>query len=238
MINKTKNYEQFILRDDNRECIAQTHVERLIKSIEARNLLQLRPILVNSKMEVLDGQHRLMAAKALDVDIWYEVDGEMTSQDIILMNIAKPWGMGDYMNYYCKNGYGEYNKLDNFMKKNNLTLKVAMNITLGRTAGELNNFKQGHYEFREDIFSQSVEVCWDTINYIKKMNGMSEYVHTVRFWKALINLVQHEKFCAKKWMSNLSKMHYRFSPKARSEDYLKIMMEVHNWRNENKLILE
>ena len=32
----------------------------------------MRPIVVNKKMEVMDGQHRLMAAKQLGVEIYYQ----------------------------------------------------------------------------------------------------------------------------------------------------------------------
>lgn len=238
MIKKTKNYDQFILREDNREGIHQPHVERLMESIRAKNLLEWRPILVNKKMEVLDGQHRLMAAKALDFEIWYEINQDMTSGDIILMNIAKAWTMGDYMNYYCKNGFEEYKKLDEFMKRNRVSLKVALNITIGSAPSAMHEFKIGAFIFKHDIFAESLDVCWESIDYIKKMNGYSTYVLSVRFWKALIKLVRHESFCSNKWMSNLSKMHYRFGPKATVEDYLKLMMEVHNWRNEIKLNLE
>lgn len=238
MIKKTKNYDQFILRQDNREGIHQPHVERLMESIRAKNLLEWRPILVNKKMEVLDGQHRLMAAKALDFEIWYEINEDMTSGDIILMNIAKAWTMGDYMNYYYKNGFEEYKKLDEFMKRNRISLKVALNITIGSAPSAMHEFKIGGFVFKHDLFSESLDVCWETIEYIKKMNGYSTYTLSVRFWKALIKLVRHESFCDKKWMNNLAKMHYRFGPKASVEDYLKLMMEVHNWRNEIKLSLE
>src|SRR5258708_17508951 len=35
------------------------HVKRLVKSIQTRNLLHLRPIAVDETMAVIDGQHRL-----------------------------------------------------------------------------------------------------------------------------------------------------------------------------------
>ncbi len=88
MIKKTKNYEMFTFREDNREKIDQSHVQRLVFSIEKRNLLELRPIIVNEKFEVIDGQHRLMAAKFLDVEIFYQQEKKLDAKDIITMNIT------------------------------------------------------------------------------------------------------------------------------------------------------
>jgi ParB-like nuclease family protein len=238
MIQKTKNYGQFKFREDNREGVHKPHVERLKQSINAKNMLEWTPILVNKDMEIIDGQHRLMAAKELGVDIYYKINEDMQANQMILLNISKSWTIGDYMNYYCKNDYKEYQKLKEFMHRNNISLKVAMNITVGSSLKDMQNFKLGNYVFKQDIFADSLDICWDTINYIKKMNGHSSYTLSVRFWKALIKLVRHESFSPDRWMGNLSRMHYRFGSKASVEDYLKLMMEVHNWRNEMKVILE
>lgn len=42
-VKKTKDYDIFTLRSDNRERIDQAHVRRLIQSIKAKNLLELVP---------------------------------------------------------------------------------------------------------------------------------------------------------------------------------------------------
>ena len=102
-INKTKNYEMFKFREDNRLKIDQSHVNKLINSIQSRNLLDMRPIIVNSDYEILDGQHRLLAAKNLGVEIYYEIEEKLEHKDIILMNVAKSWAVCDYMNYFVKN---------------------------------------------------------------------------------------------------------------------------------------
>ena len=60
-LEKTKNYEIFKIMDCNRE-LSAANLQKLIGSIKSRNLLEFRPIIVNSKMEIIDGQHRLAAA--------------------------------------------------------------------------------------------------------------------------------------------------------------------------------
>ena len=237
MIKKTKEYDIFKFRQDNRAEINQSHVKRLIESIKSRNLLELRPISVNKKMEVIDGQHRLLAAKALKVDIYYEMNETLKAEDIIIMNISRPWGIADYLNYYCKNGVEEYLKLSEFMKKNNIKLKVALGITMGLARSGYADYKAGKYKFSEDELGDAVDICWDTIGYIKKMNGYSQYTNSTRFWQALLKLVRHHEFNEEKWRSNLEKMIERFNVKATTDDYLRMFMDVYNWKNPNRLNL-
>lgn len=236
-IKQTTDYDQFKFRDDNRQSITQTHVKRLAESIRSRNLLELRPISVNSSMEVIDGQHRLLAAKSLGVPIFYQVDEKLTPSDIILMNVSQAWGQSDYLNYFCKNHYPEYLKLKNFMQAHNITIKIALNITMGHKKDSYIKFKQGEYRFNEEDFANHIDICWNTIDYIKRMNGYSSYTHSARFWSALLIMIRQPSFDATKWMENLKRMVERFTAKARQDDYLRLFMDVHNWRNNSKVEL-
>lgn len=235
MIKKTKDYEIFKFRQDNRERIIQGRVLSIANSIKARNLLEFRPILVNEDMEIMDGQHRMLAAKMLDVEIYYEINKKMNPSDIILLNNAKSWGINDYLNFYCKNDYQEYIKLHYFMTANNLSLKVALTLTMGKQREITEAFRGGKYEFKGEIQPGALKVCWDTINYIKRMNGFSSYTHSARFWNALLKIALHRSFNPDKWLSNLEKMVERFKPKATSEDYMLLMLEVNNWHNTMKI---
>lgn len=237
MIKKTKDYDIFILRDDNREKIDRPHIQRLCESIKSRNLLEFRPIVVNEKMEVIDGQHRLFAAKALDVEIYYQVESKLDAPDIVRMNISKAWTMGDYLNFYCQHDYEEYKKLAEFMKKHSLTLKVALTIALGQSKLGYYEFKRGEFKFEECSENVDLDICWETIHYIQKINGYAQYTYTNRFWKAMLKLVKHPNFDAKKWKSNVEKLVSNFCPKARADDYVIMVQNIYNWRNNAKIHL-
>lgn len=237
MIRKTKDWDQFIFRNDNRQVINHTHVKRLSESIKARNLLELRPILVNEKMEVIDGQHRLLAARFIGVEIFYEIQKKLDPMDIIRMNVSKAWVVGDYMNFFCQHEYEEYIKLKAFMEKHQISLRVALNITAGRNRALHEQFRAGTFLFDEDSLDLDLSVCWETIEYIKKMNGYSPFTSSSRFWKGLVKLVSHSHFDANKWKSNVHKMIEHFCPKARTEDYLSMFQTVYNWHNPLKIRL-
>src|SRR4026208_173423 len=143
MIQKTKNYEMFKLIKKNREKISQKDVDKIIASIQAKNLLHMRPIIVNGDYEILDGQHRFLAAKTLGVDIYYDKQDTLTSKDVIILNNAKAWGFYDYLNFYIQEGHQEYIKIKKFMDQYKLHLKVAIIMVMGTTKEAYHKFKSG-----------------------------------------------------------------------------------------------
>ncbi len=235
MTLSTTDYDMFIFREDNRLKIEKSHVQRLVKSISARNLLELRPINVNEKMEIIDGQNRLLAAKELGVPIYYKIEKSLEAQDIILLNNAAVWKPQDYLNFYCSHEYPEYLNLKKFMDENGLSLRVAMNICCGDARNVKTKFKEGGLKFDLQNIKEFTDICWETIEYIKRMNGTSQYLSSSRFWKALLKIVRHESFDSKHWFVNVQKMVHHFTIKARAEDYLHMMQHVYNWRATTKI---
>lgn len=237
MIQKTNNYEQFTFSDDNRSKIRQKHVERIADSIKARNLLEFRPVLVNKNMQILDGQHRVLAAKKLGVEIYYQVQEDIKLGDVILLNTSASWTNEDYLNYYVKNGYEEYIKLNEFIKKHDVTLKVVLNTSFGKSRQGHVNFKTGSFKFDEESIGTELDNCWETVSIIKQKNGSTKslYTSSTRFWTAMIKLFTHEQFDRKKWMTNLKKLSNRFEMKASIDEYVDIFLNIYNWRNNKKI---
>lgn len=235
---KTKNYDQFIFRDDNRCGISTSHVQRLIESIKSRNLLEFRPVIVNSNMEVLDGQHRILAAKALGIDVYYEINKKDQIHDLILMNINKAWRTSDFLNFYCKNGYTEYVKFQEFCKKNDLKIKAGMLLLVGQTRSKIDDFKTGKFVFpKEDNISPTMDILRETIDIIKKYLGHSPFTTSGKFLKSLISLLSHPEFEKQKWKKNLSTLITKVGARATTKDYITLFAEIYNWKNHSKIDL-
>lgn len=110
-IVKTTDYSSFKLILSNREVDAN-HVRKLVKSITRKNLLFIRPLIVNDKMQLIDGQHRLAAAKEIKAEVYYlKVEG-LTKADIAVLNTAqKNWTGSDFINFYAVEGNEHYKNL-------------------------------------------------------------------------------------------------------------------------------
>ncbi len=147
------------------------------------------------------------------------------------MNINKNWSTADYLNFHYQHKKPEYVKLKNFMKKHNISLNVAIAIVIGEGTVAHNDFKEGKFTFDQEDLHEELDICLETIDYIKKMNGYSRYTNSARFWKALLKLVRHPDFQQEKWRMNFQKLNTHFSVKGSCNDYIMMLTKIYNWRN-------
>ncbi len=237
LTNKTKDYSIFKLIADNRARISESHVKKLEDSIKSRNLLDLRPILINSDFEVVDGQHRLMAAKNLGLEIYYQIKEDFKDSDIIAFTKSKSWNTDDYINYWCLQGNQEYIKLREFARLNAISISTALCINIGDSKSQRRAFSEGSFVFKPEYVAGEFSNCLDTIEYIKKMNGKSHYTSSSRFWRALLKLTSSQDYDHPRWMKNLQRRVERVGPRATIEDYCALFSDIYNARSAQKITL-
>ena len=127
-ITKTQNYEQFKFINENRK-IDNLHVSRLKRVIAEKNKSLLFPIVVNTKMEIIDGQHRFEALKQLKLPIYYIIDDSFELKDIMTVNTnSKLWNTTDYLEFYIAQEIIPYIVFKNLMDKYKFNLTEALYI--------------------------------------------------------------------------------------------------------------
>jgi hypothetical protein len=103
-----------------------------MNSIKDKNLLDVNPIIVNSKMEVIDGQCRLAAAKTMSIPIYYMIAQAANLEDVRLLNInVKTWGMEDYLESYLSQSYADYHTLKVFHDEYAIPLSICLMLLAG-----------------------------------------------------------------------------------------------------------
>lgn len=85
---KTNDYSIFKSIMGNRT-INLKNVNNIINNIKKNGLLPT-VIIVNEKMEVIDGQHRLQALKELNLPVYYQIKEGLSINDCIAYNIWVP----------------------------------------------------------------------------------------------------------------------------------------------------
>ena len=126
-MKKTKNYEIFKLLGANRKT-SKGHVKRIANSILENNLLKHNPIIVDNNMVVIDGQHRLEAAKQLGVEIYYTDGGFIGAKQVRNLNSSqRQWTMADFVRSFAETS-DDYQYLYDFSQANDLPLSVAARI--------------------------------------------------------------------------------------------------------------
>lgn len=143
----TNNHEIFSLLETNRKISKNKKLE---ESILEKGIL--RPIAVNSMMQIIDGQHRYSIAKKYNLDIPYYVTMNKEMNDIIeINNTVHKWTLKDYINKYVAEGNLEYINLQRIMKTNKKIsnsdmVSVAMGSWYKKTK-LLTEVKKGNFKF-------------------------------------------------------------------------------------------
>jgi len=92
------------------------HVKRLKNSFRESYLLS--PIIVNQHYEIIDGQHRFVAAKEMGLPINFIVCDDYSLKEVQILNTnMKNWKKEDYLKAFCDLGYPEYLRFRNFMRE-------------------------------------------------------------------------------------------------------------------------
>jgi len=147
-VYETKDYKIFKTLDGNRP-LNLMHVKRLKQSI-AEKPIDI-PIIVNEKMQVIDGQHRLQALKELNKPVRYLKNYGLGLQDVQKLNTtSQKWNMDAYLSSYILLGYPEYIKYKKFYDEygfnHNETLMLLSGYN-GQVGGNYTqNFKEGKFK--------------------------------------------------------------------------------------------
>ena len=88
-VYKTKEYSLFKYLKGNR-AVNELHVRRLVEAIKEKDLQV--PIIVDDKMNVVEGQHRLEAYKIVGLPICYIMKDNIGLEDVRKLNsVARKW---------------------------------------------------------------------------------------------------------------------------------------------------
>ena len=138
-MKKTLDYDKFCLLELNRD-LNRNHINKLKKSIEENGYLTGNPIIVNEKMEILDGQHRFIALKELGMEIPYGICNVDYAMMIRLNTTQRSWSANDYINYYSEKdhnpNYIRLRKLMDAFKLNATTILIMRDGFMSGTQSE------------------------------------------------------------------------------------------------------
>ncbi|MGL9746206.1 ParB N-terminal domain-containing protein [Enterococcus sp. DIV0170] len=140
-------YDQFKLIRGNRPITLNRKLE---KSILEKGIL--RPITVNSNMEILDGQHRYTIAKKYNIPLPYYVSESKSIDDIIdLNNASHRWKIEDYIHKFKEEGLLSYIRLyEIIIDYKNVALADLCSTAQGylnKSYFSFDSIKDGEFEF-------------------------------------------------------------------------------------------
>ena len=233
----TKEYSKFFILAENR-FIRQSHVDLLIQSIKKKNYLHNEPIKVASNYEIIDGQHRFKAAKALNTWIYYIiVDDDVDF--ILLNNHRRNWKNDDHLHYFSAKGLPHYIYLKNFCEKFNIPVINARSLVTGTLSGRKKNpfnFGRFHCPMNKEIDDRLGEFYQQIkkINKDKKIKPTSILISEKSC--ALYNrLLTSGKIEMDTFLYKIETHCNELRQYSKLEDFLNMFLEIYNKYKKNKI---
>jgi len=195
VIFSTTGYGKFRFHERNRPMVNK-HIDELADKIRKENLLRSFPIIVNSKLEIMDGQHRFMAAQLLGVPIYYEINDDFRPESMAGVNTSSlNWKLDDFLHHHMADGKPQYKELQKFVEKSKVHLHAAIGLLSGRTAQPnselIGKFKDGLFTVKDaegaalvvamrNDYSHFTSDFWKArtfLNVVSRLKNIPEYNH-------------------------------------------------------------
>ena len=244
-IFSTTDYDKFNRFTGNRSVTSvkgRHHIDKLIESYKQNYLPS--PIIVNEDMKVLDGQHRLEAARALKLPVYFiKLHEPVTVLDIQrINNITSKWDTADYLSsnmevekekyptsYHQKpyHTYDWFRKTYKFSHRNNLEMLVDRYDEVKANS----KFRDGKLKIAslEGAKSQAV-----FIHSFKHLITQFNYNNRA-FVSAMLKAMSHYRFNRKTWVQKVNMNSRKLVRCTTKSDYLKCICDVYNWNNRIKI---
>lgn len=221
------DYTVFHRLPENRD-VTQLRVGKIVASISEKYITN--PIIVNEKMEIIDGQGRYEALKQLGKPVQYIIANGATQQDCIRMNkYNTKWTPLDFATSYAKAGKVAYKRLIDVCKETRITIPRALRLTSHGTTRKYDRmgiFERGDLEFDES--------CVETVRTIK--NYADEIVDALQtphkcndaFYTGVLIMTKTAGFDRNRFLRNCTLERATYNQMTNLENQLKEFERIYN----------
>lgn len=255
-VKTTGDLHQFRNIKGNRQ-LNESNVSAISAQIQHRG--QMIPIIVNSKFEVIDGQHRLEACKRLNQPIKYIVDKTANIESVITANVVgRNWTEFDHVSRHAAEGKPAYIRLKKWIEEcKELGINYGPAILIAQLSGTRRtcymfddgkirgrkkdktatalygvgtDIKIGHFNFPD--LKKSKEV-------LEAVTGFSSFsfAHKSGFVIALIQCMRIKEFKPARLIENSQKYPRKFTNEPTTDSFLEMFEKVYNYKARTKLPL-
>ena len=243
-VRKTIDYSRFEFLTGNRNT-SINHLRRLKESFSTQYLIS--PIIVNEKLQIIDGQHRFKAAQELGLPIYYIiVNGYGLSEVQTLNTNSQNWKKIDFLNGYCDMGIEDYLKFRQFMKDfPDFGFAVCEVILTNKPSGNKNqkSFGKGlsilaktfeNGEFKIDNLSKSYKTAKMVLDFKPFYSGYSRYV----FVSTLITIFNNENYNHNEMIHKLRLNPTSLVDCTNVSQYRTLIEDIYNYKRREKVNLK
>jgi hypothetical protein len=205
------------------------HINRLRESMSKHYLYTI--ITVNEFYEIIDGQHRFDVIKELSLPLHYVVcKGYRLKEVHILNQNSKTWNADDYLDGYCKLGYPDYLKYQEFKDQYDLGHNECMYLLTGAPKN-VHQFYEGTFKIKN-----YKEAC----ALIEKIFLIAPYYDGYKrrsFINCMLQLFKNPNFEFTEFLQKLKAQPTAMADCSTQLQYLSLIEEIYNYRRREKVNL-
>jgi hypothetical protein len=190
---------------------------------------------------VIDGQHRLEAAKSLKTPIYYITGYGLTYKDAGILNACTDdWEFKEFLDAYMKNGHEEYIRLDRFKREHELSLKRFL-MLMSREQKKIfdETFKIGTFYMTDKLEDYSIVIkkIESLISYLEGLLLIENkrFIYTDNFWRALHVFLTKQDIDIERLKEKVGFKYQSIRPMSGYKDYLKTFTEIYNWKAKQRI---
>ena len=239
-VYRTTDYSIFQTLLGNRG-VRDPRVQKIRKSI-LKNGYIFNPIIVNEKMEIIDGQGRLAALKSLGMPVDYVAKEGLNVNDCITMNVTQTqWGSADYTKSFADLGSEDYENLQLLAEEFPLlglgTIVTILTESYGSTNGYSKaNLKTGGLKCGRLAYIRAQQTCRYVSRFAEVIKKKSKGKKAVLFG-AVAFIYEQCHIDSEKLFENFSNFYMTdlFTPYASFTDALNSLSDIYNYRRTNRV---
>jgi hypothetical protein len=225
------------------------HIRRLADSIKNYGILQ-SPIIVNENYDVIDGQHRLLAAKEAKSGVYYIIVDGYELQEVQVLNLnQKNWTKNDFMEGYANMGIESYVKLRNFYNKNkdyNLSDCIAMcsNITSSSSTSITQRYRYAEKLVKQkEVFEEGTwigkdyNLAQENADNLRMLKPFYSGYNRSVFVASMLGLFKNKDFNFMEFISKLKLQSQKLEDCTSTSQYRLLIEDIYNYKRREKVNL-
>lgn len=225
---KTKNYSMFKKVRGNRD-VDPLHVARIVKLIAQRDTKN--PIIVNKKMEVLDGQHTLEARKQLGLDVYYLISDSTDATDVAAMNTGnRNWGLKNHLDMHCDRGKSDYQIVRSKMVqfKTPIAETIALMMRRAQVTNEVtNDFRLGKFKIPAGGIAYFDKVAKELVQIAKSVDPDAKKIKR-QLIRAYMIISKHKDWNFERLKAAMKSKGGKLSAVTSRDEYIEQIEKIYN----------
>ena len=235
----TYDYDEFKFMLGNRQADQEIRIRRVRNSIKKNGLIPT-PIVVNERMEIIDGQARFTVCREEGLPIYFTVVESLGVEECIAVNSSTTtWKVGDYIYSQASVGNANYSILRSYMEKYpNLPMGIYIYALSGLVSAGNAPLKNGGFKVDHKLLAKADE----KLGWLAQFSDVCKDAGGIRnnFGIVLLFCYDLPEIDNKKLVKKVHDRSYEIKSYSRMPEWLEVVERIYNFntRKEERVFLK